>query len=319
MDGIRSSSVSGGSNVGVSGIGGVVRGRHVGGGRTAFLRRRRQFRFGGRNCSGRRRGRQYFAFLLVLLPPLLIFKLADFSFNLRLEFVRSPLELVQSFSDLLGNDRQLLRPEQQQGQNKQHNRIGKTHLSIIAKPLGSGNADTNLTNSGLCLAALHFPAKDIPTLEQAVSIPIGGFTMAGLKFDNSMPRVLSSKTHSMIDYMHVATNLVAARFSGSTTRAVAGAFILGGSVLANSLMTAYELGVFRLYSFKVHGILDYAVAASSAAMPAIMGFTNKRQAKYFYAQGGGESLIAGISDYDDSGTTRTGMRLDDRARLSDVA
>ncbi len=145
--------------------------------------------------------------------------------------------------------------------------------------------------------------------------------MAGLKFDNAMPRVLSSKTHSMIDYIHVATNLVAgALFWKRNKRAAAGAFILGGSVLANSLMTDYELGVFRLYSFKAHGILDYAVAASSAAMPAMMGFANKRQAKYFYAQGGGESLIAGISDYDDnSGATRTGMRLDDRARLSDVA
>lgn len=138
--------------------------------------------------------------------------------------------------------------------------------------------------------------------------------MAGLKFDDSMPRVLSSKTHSVIDYIHVATNFVAgALFWKRNKRAAAGAFILGGSVLANSLMTDYELGVFRLYSFKVHGILDYGAAATSAAMPAMMGFSDKRQAKYFYSQGGGESLIAGISDYaDDSGAERTGRRMDDR-------
>ena len=138
--------------------------------------------------------------------------------------------------------------------------------------------------------------------------------MAGLTFDDSMPRVLSSKTHSIIDYIHVATNFVAgALFWKHNKRAAAGAFILGGSVLANSLMTDYELGVFRLYSFKVHGILDYAAAATSAAMPAMMGFSDRTQAKYFYAQGGGESLIAGISDYDDdSGAERTGKRIDDR-------
>jgi hypothetical protein len=145
--------------------------------------------------------------------------------------------------------------------------------------------------------------------------------MAGLKFDDSMPRVISSKTHSVIDYIHVATNLVAgALFWKRNKRAATGAFILGGSVLANSLMTDYELGVFRLYSFKVHGILDYVAAGTSAALPAMLGFTNKREAAYFYAQGGGESLIAGLSNYDDdSGAERPGQRLDDRARLSDVA
>ena len=144
--------------------------------------------------------------------------------------------------------------------------------------------------------------------------------MAGLKFDDSMPRVLSSKTHSVIDYIHVATNFVAgALFWKRNKRAAAGAFILGGTVLANSLMTDYELGVFRLYSFKVHGILDYAAAATSATMPAMMGFTNRKEAAYFYAQGGGESVIAGISDYDDdSGAERTGRRVDDRW-LRDVA
>jgi hypothetical protein len=138
--------------------------------------------------------------------------------------------------------------------------------------------------------------------------------MAGLKFDDSMPRFLSSKTHSVIDYIHVATNLIAgALFWKRNKRAAAGAFILGGTVLANSLMTDYEFGVFRLYSFKVHGMLDYAAGASSAAMPAMLGFTSRKEAKYFYAQGGGESLIAGISDYDDdSGAEHTGTRIDDR-------
>ena len=85
-------------------------------------------------------------------------------------------------------------------------------------------------------------------------------------------------------------------------------------------MTDYEVGAFRLYRFKVHGILDYTLAAISAAMPSMMDFANQRQAKYFYAQGGGESLIAGIWEYDDnSDATRTGMRRDDRARLSEVA
>jgi hypothetical protein len=185
---------------------------------------------------------------------------------------------------------------------------------MITKPPGSGNADTNLTNSGSSQTALQFGATGHLDFGAGHLSRIGGFAMAGLKFDDSMPRVLSSKTHSVIDYIHVATNLVAGvLFWKRNKRAAAGAFMLGGTVLANSLMTDYELGVFRLYSFKVHGILDYAAAASSAAMPAMLGFKDSKESTYFYAQGGGESLIAGISDYDDdSGSERTGRRLDDR-------
>jgi hypothetical protein len=46
--------------------------------------------------------------------------------------------------------------------------------------------------------------------------------------------------------------------------------LLGVAVLGNALMTDYPLGVFRLYPFKVHGILDYGVAAASAGLPALL-------------------------------------------------
>ena len=34
--------------------------------------------------------------------------------------------------------------------------------------------------------------------------------MSGLKFDDFFPGVISSKTHSIIDYIHAGTNFVAA-------------------------------------------------------------------------------------------------------------
>ncbi|MCU1286707.1 MAG: hypothetical protein JWO13_3057 [Acidobacteriales bacterium] len=134
--------------------------------------------------------------------------------------------------------------------------------------------------------------------------------MAGLGIDDAMPRVINSKTHSAIDYVHAATNFIAgAIFRKSNVRASNAAFALGAGVLANALMTDYELGVFRLYSFKVHGILDYGVAATSAALPAMLKIQDTREAAYFYAQGAGESVIAGISDYDDNSGARRQMRL----------
>lgn len=133
--------------------------------------------------------------------------------------------------------------------------------------------------------------------------------MAGLTIDDRMPRVISTRTHFMIDCIHVARNfLMAAVFRRRRHRNIAAsnaALALGASSLANALMTDYERGILRLYSFKVHGMLDYGVAAASAAMPVLLGFHDTPEAKFFYIQAAGETAIAGVSDYDDeSGSQR---------------
>jgi hypothetical protein len=140
--------------------------------------------------------------------------------------------------------------------------------------------------------------------------------MSGLKFDDFFPGVISSKTHSIIDYLHAATNFAAgAMFYGrGNARAGHAAMALGASVLVNALMTDYEYGVVRAWSFKTHGILDYGVAAISAAIPNLLDIDETADASYFYAQGGGETLIAGISDYNDnSGSRRTSFGSDTRS------
>jgi hypothetical protein len=135
--------------------------------------------------------------------------------------------------------------------------------------------------------------------------------MSGLKFDDFFPRVISSKTHSIIDYIHAGANLAAAAlfYKRGSNRAGHAAAALGASVLVNALMTDYEYGVFRRWSFKTHGILDYSVAAASAAFPKLLDIDDPEDAAFFYAQGGGETLIAGISDYDDDSGSKQRLRL----------
>jgi len=131
--------------------------------------------------------------------------------------------------------------------------------------------------------------------------------MSGLKFDDFFPGVISSKTHSIIDYIHAGTSFIAAAlfYKRGNSRAGHAAAALGAGVLMNALMTDYEYGVFRVWSFKTHGVLDYGVAAASAATPKLLDIDDGEDAAYFYAQGGGETLVAGISDYnDDSGSRR---------------
>jgi len=135
--------------------------------------------------------------------------------------------------------------------------------------------------------------------------------MSGLKFDDSLPGVISSRTHSIIDYIHAGTNFIAAAlfYKRGNARAGHAAAALGGSVLMNALMTDYDYGVFRVWSFKTHGILDYSVAAASAAFPKLLDIEDTPESGYFYAQGAGETIIAGISDYDDdSGSQRRKSR-----------
>jgi hypothetical protein len=134
--------------------------------------------------------------------------------------------------------------------------------------------------------------------------------MSGLKLDNFFPRVISSKTHSIIDYIHAGANFGAAAlfYKRGNRRAGHAATALGASVLMNALMTDYEYGVFRVLNFKTHGILDYSVAATSGALPKLLRLKKARDAAFFYAQGSGETVIAGLSDW----ITAT-MAIDSRA------
>ena len=126
------------------------------------------------------------------------------------------------------------------------------------------------------------------------------------------PKVISARTHAIIDYVHAGANFVAAALFWKRHRGAAiGALALGGSVLANALMTDYPLGVFRLYPFKVHGLLDYGVAATSSVMPEIIRDRRGKAAeRFFRMQGMAETAIAAMSDYSDrTGAERTKNRL----------
>ncbi len=124
--------------------------------------------------------------------------------------------------------------------------------------------------------------------------------MAGLGFDDFFPKVIDSKTHAIIDYIHAGANFAAGAMLLKRSKGAAiGAFALGGSVLFNALMTDYEYGVFRVWDFKVHGLLDYGVAAAAAMLPPILGTEDTAAKSFLYGQGAAETVTAGITNYDD--------------------
>ena len=125
------------------------------------------------------------------------------------------------------------------------------------------------------------------------------------------PKVISPKTHGIIDYVNAGANILAGvlfRRSGRR-RASNAAYALGAGLLANALMTDYPLGVFRQYNFRVHGALDYGIAAASTSMPRLLGIEDEPEARFFKWQGTGEGVVAAMTDYSDARGSRRRGRL----------
>src|SRR6266849_4193589 len=59
------------------------------------------------------------------------FEVGNFLLDLRLELVRGAFEFVQVFTDLAGDLGEFLRPEDDESQKKQEDRLRKTHALII--------------------------------------------------------------------------------------------------------------------------------------------------------------------------------------------
>lgn len=129
--------------------------------------------------------------------------------------------------------------------------------------------------------------------------------MIGRLFRAAIPKVISPRTHGVIDYIHAASNFAAFAVFRNRNRAAANAALgLGAGVLLNALMTDYPYGVFRVYSFKTHAVVDYAIVAANETIPRLLGFTDLPEAKHFRVQAAAGALVTNISDYRDTSGSR---------------
>jgi hypothetical protein len=90
-------------------------------------------------------------------------------------------------------------------------------------------------------------------------------------------RFIPTKLHAPLDYI-VGVALIAApwifQFSEHTAATVI-PIVLGIGLIAYSLFTDYELGVWRLFPMAVHNLIDIAAGAVLAASPWILGFADE--------------------------------------------
>ncbi len=114
-------------------------------------------------------------------------------------------------------------------------------------------------------------------------------------------KILKPLPHAILDYTVAATFMAAPWLFGFSRnkKATSCAVASGASVLALSLMTRYPLGVFKLIPFKVHGHIEAAAGALTAAAPWTLGFSRNRKATFTHVASGLATLaVYAVTDYD---------------------
>ena len=90
-------------------------------------------------------------------------------------------------------------------------------------------------------------------------------------------RFIPTRLHAPLDYI-VGVALIAApwifQFSDVTAATVL-SVVLGIGLIAYSLFTDYELGVWRTFPMSVHNLFDIAAGALLAASPWLFGFADE--------------------------------------------
>jgi hypothetical protein len=87
-------------------------------------------------------------------------------------------------------------------------------------------------------------------------------------------KIIPTKVHGMLDYpwgLMLISSPWLFHFSDGGAKMII-PIVLGALMLLGSIMTDYELGVFRVFSMRMHLFLDIVSAVFLAASPWIFGF-----------------------------------------------
>jgi hypothetical protein len=119
--------------------------------------------------------------------------------------------------------------------------------------------------------------------------------------EDRLPKLISPKTHGIIDYCHAAFFATLAIVTWkSNRRAAVAAASTSALVLGQSLLTDYKYGAAKVMPFSVHGQLDGGFAALSLGIPKIFGFEDTVPATIFHVNAFVEATVVGLTDWSDA-------------------
>ncbi len=123
-------------------------------------------------------------------------------------------------------------------------------------------------------------------------------TLALHQLEARLPKVISPKTHGIIDYCHAAFFATMAVVCWKNNRRAAlAAASTSALVIAEGLLTDYKWGIKKVIPFEVHGQLDGGFAALSAGIPKAFGFEGTVPATIFHANTFVEAAVVGLTDW----------------------
>ena len=131
---------------------------------------------------------------------------------------------------------------------------------------------------------------------------------------NKMPKVISPKTHAIIDYAMAASFFgMAAFFWRRNKRAAVSALVCGAAETINSLCTDYPGGIVDEISFETHGTIDFGLSGLVASLPDLLRFSDEPESRFFRVQGLALATVSGLTDFTGSGEGNQLEELDKRS------
>ena len=96
-----------------------------------------------------------------------------------------------------------------------------------------------------------------------------------------MEKPINRQMHGVADYGYAPMMFAAPEISGFTgeEKAVKLSRIIGAGVLASTMLTKAEWGVYKVLPFKAHLALDVAVSVFTFAAPWLFGFSGNKKAR----------------------------------------
>ena len=120
-----------------------------------------------------------------------------------------------------------------------------------------------------------------------------------------MPKVISPKTHAIIDYATAGSFFIAGALLWKRKRRAAIASLLCGAMEAGTaIITDFPGGVTDLISFQTHGRIDAGFAGFVATLPNVFMFGDKPEAMFFRGQGVGIAAVTGLTDFSEGQRNR---------------
>lgn len=95
-------------------------------------------------------------------------------------------------------------------------------------------------------------------------------------------KFIDSKLHGIIDYLFVVFLLSSPAIFNLTGFVASYVYILAGIAFLYSISTDYELGLFSVISFPLHGIIDLILGIIIVVSPWVFGFSDSEADRNFF-------------------------------------